>query len=197
MPTIDTINREIARELSAERFDLTADGLYLPRVGALAVGEYWGRVNGGEWRHEGNNRIVTEGYALMLSVSLSQSPKPAGLYLAICSGTTAPADNWTAATYAATASEIVSMTEGHTGATRPVWTPPNSVAIGTIDNYASPAALTIATAGTLTVTGAAMLTNAQRGGTTGALINASLFNAPRTFQNGDKYDLGYRVSLGN
>lgn len=193
----ETIQREIARELSAQRFDVTSDGLYLPRMGAVAVGQYWGRVNGGEWRHEGNNRIVTEGYALMLSVSLSQAPKPAGVYLAICSGGTEPADNWTAATYAATASEIVSMTEGHTGATRPVWTPPNSVSVGSIDNYANPAQLTIATAGTLTMTGAALLTNAQRGGTTGALINASLFNAPRLLQNGDKYDLGYRVTLSN
>ena len=36
MPSIDTINREIARELGAQRFDLTPDGLYLPRMGALA-----------------------------------------------------------------------------------------------------------------------------------------------------------------
>lgn len=188
------LQHEIAREIRAERYDLTPDGLYLPRLGAIASGEYFGRVNGGAWEKEGDNLIVTEGFAHMLNVAFGSTAKTAGCYLAIFSGNTNPAANWTAASFAAIASEIVSMTEGHTGATRPVWTPANTTT-GSIDNMQSVATLTIATASQLNITGAALLTSNQRGGTTGALISASLYASSRTFQNNDTYDLGYRLNL--
>lgn len=190
-----TLQQEAAREIRAERFDITPDGIYLPRIGARAAGEYFGRVNGGAWQKEGDNLIVTEGFAHMLNVTFDTSTaKPAGYYLAIFSGNTAPAANWTAASFAAVASEIVSMTEGHTGATRPVWTPAKTTT-GSIDNMATVASLTIATSSQLNVTGAALLTGSARGGTSGVLISASLYAAPRTFQAGDIYELGYRINL--
>ena len=52
----------------------------------------------------------------------------------------------------------------------------------------------MATSGTLTVTGAALLTSSQRGGTTGVLVSASKFAVARTFQSGDLYELGYRLN---
>lgn len=190
-----TLHQEAVREIRAERFDITPDGLYLPRLGAIAAGEYFGRVNGGAWEKEGDNLIVTEGFAHILNVTFDTSTaKPAGYYLAIFSGNTAPAANWTAASFAAVASEIVSMTEGHTGANRPVWTPAKT-ATGSIDNMTAVASLTIATSSQLNVTGAALLTGSARGGTTGVLVSASLYAAPRTFQAGDIYELGYRINL--
>lgn len=190
-----TLQQEAAREIRAERFDITPEGIYLPRIGARAAGEYFGRVNGGAWQKEGDNIIVTEGFAHLLNVTFDTSTaKPAGYYLAIFSGNTAPAANWTAAAFAAVASEIVSMTEGHTGATRPVWTPAKTTT-GSIDNMAAVASLTIATSSQLNVTGAALLTGSARGGTTGVLVSASLYAAPRTFQAGDIYELGYRINL--
>lgn len=188
------LRNELASELQAERFDLTPAGVYFHRPGVLVGGEYFGRVNGGDWEKEGDNLIVTQGMAYMLNVALGGTAKPAGYFLAISSGATPPAANWTAASHAATASEIVSMTEGHTGATRPAWTPAVTTT-GSIDNMASVAMLTIATAAQLNVTGAALLSNNQRGGTSGVLISASLFAAARTFQNGDTYELGYRVNM--
>ena len=160
-----------------------------------ARGEYFGRVNGGEWVKEGDNLIVLEGLAHILSVAFGATPKPASYHLALFSGAAAPAANWTAATFAAAASEIVSMTEGYTSATRPVWTPPANTATASIDNMAAVASLTIATASQLNVTGAALLTDSGRGATTGKLISATKYPVPRVFQNGDVYDLGYRVSL--
>ena len=190
-----TLQQEAAREIRAERFDITPEGIYLPRIGAIAAGEYFGRVNGGAWQKEGDNLIVTEGFAHLLNVTFDTSTaKPAGYYLAIFSGNTAPAANWTAAAFAAVASEIVSMTEGHTGATRPAWTPAKTTT-GSIDNMATVASLTIATSSQLNVTGAALLTGSARGGTTGVLVSASLYAAPRTFQAGDIYELGYRINL--
>ena len=188
------LRQELAADIAAERFDVTANGIYFPRQGVVANGEYFGRVNGGAWAKEGDNLIPTEGLAHILNVALGTTAKPAGLYLALFSGATAPAANWGAASFAAVASEIVSQTEGYKAATRPVWTPVNTNT-GSIDNLASVASLTIATASQLNVTGAALLTNSTRGGTTGALVSASLYAAPRVFQNGDIYELGYRINL--
>ena len=160
---------------------------------AMPKGEYFERVNGGEWTLI-PNLIVNEGLAHILNVALGTIPKPAGYYLALFSGATAPAANWTASNFASVSSEIVSMTEGYTSATRPAWTPTNT-ATGSIDNMTTVASVTIATATALNVTGAALLTNSTRGGTTGVLVSATKYATTRVFQNGDIYEIGYRLSL--
>lgn len=187
------LKQELSKAIDAELFDVTEEGLYFPRQGVLASGEYFDRVNGGEWTRT-PNMIVTEGLAHILNVALGSSAKPAGYYLALFSGATAPAANWTAASFAAAASEIVSTTEGYTAATRPQWTPTNTSG-NSIDNMTAEASLTIATASQLNVTGAAILTNSTRGGTTGALISATKYAATRVFQAGDVFEVGYRLSL--
>lgn len=189
-----TLRKELAAAIHHENFDVTAEGIFFPKQGVMASGEYFDRINGGDWERT-PNLIVTEGLAHILSVALGATAKPAGYYLALFSGAAAPAANWTAASFAAGASEIVSMTEGYTSPTRPVWTPPASTATNSIDNMAAIASVTMATAGQVNVTGAAMLTNSTRGGTTGKLISATKYAADRVFQNGDTYDIGYRLSL--
>lgn len=191
---MSNLKRELLVELQQDRFDVSEGGIYFPRQGVLATGAYIDRVNGGAWQ-ETPNLIVTEGLAHMLSVAFAQTAKPAGYYLALFSGSASPAANWTASNFASVASEIVSQSEGYTAATRPVWTPPASTATASIDNMSTVASLTIATATSLNVTGAAMLTNNTRGGTTGALISATKYSATRVFQNGDVFEVGYRISL--
>lgn len=171
----------------------TDEGLLLPRQGILVTGEYFLRQNGGEWERV-RNLVTTEGLAHLLNVAFGSTAKPTSYYLALFSGSVSPAANWTAATFAAAAGEVVSMTEGYTAATRPAWTPVNT-STGSIDNMSSVASLTMATAGSLNVTGSAMLTNNVRGGTTGVLISASRYPVARTFQAGDTFDIGYRISL--
>ena len=185
--------QDLNNDLQAGNYEMTEKGIYFPKQGIVARGEYFDRINGGEW-HTTGNLVVNEGLTHLLNVALGSTAKPAGYYLALFSGATAPAANWTAANFASVASEIVSMTEGYTNATRPAWTPANT-STNSIDNFASVASLTIATAATLNVTGAAMLTNSVRGGTTGTLISASKYAAARTFQNGDVYEVGYRLSF--
>jgi len=185
--------QDLNNDLQAGNYEMTEKGIYFPKQGIVARGEYFDRINGGEWQKT-DNLVVNEGLTHLLNVALGSTAKPAGYYLALFSGATAPAANWTAANFASVASEIVSMTEGYTNATRPSWTPANT-STNSIDNFASVASLTIATAATLNVTGAAMLTNSVRGGTTGTLISASKYAAARTFQNGDVYEVGYRLSF--
>lgn len=191
---MSNLKKELLTELQQDRFDVSEAGIYFPRQSVLAKGVYIDRVNNGEWE-ETPNMLVTEGLAHMLSVAFAQTAKPAGYYLALFSGASAPAANWAASNFASVASEIVSQSEGYTAATRPVWTPPASTATSSIDNMSAVASLTIATATSLNVTGAAMLTNNTRGGTTGALISATKYSATRVFQNGDVFEVGYRISL--
>lgn len=189
-----TLRKELAAAIHHENFDVTAEGIFFPKQGVMASGEYFDRINGGDWERT-PNLIVTEGLAHILSVALGATAKPAGYFLALFSGAAAPAANWTAASFAAAASEIVSLTEGYTSPTRPAWTPPASTDTNSIDNMAAIASVTMATAGQVNVSGAAMLTNSTRGGTTGKLISATKYAAGRVFQNGDTYDIGYRLSL--
>ena len=171
------------------------DGSITTNQGVTAKGVYYDRVNGGEWT-ENPNLITNEGLTHMLNVSMGTTPKPAGYFLALFSAAAAPQATWTAASFASTASEIVSSTEGYSGATRPAWTPTNT-ATQSIDNMApsSVAKVTIKTASTLTVQGAAILTNSAKGSTAGVLISASKYAAARSFQDNDTYEIGYRLSL--
>ena len=187
------LRQELAAELRAERFDLTPEGVYFPRQSVLAAGEYFDRVNGGEWART-PNLVVNEGMAHILNVALGATAKPAGYFLALFNGAATPQANWTAAGFAATAGEVVSMSEGYTSPTRPAWTP-GVAATNSIDNMAAVATVTIAATSQINVTGAAMLTSSVRGGTTGVLVSATRYAAERTFQNGDTYDIGYRLSL--
>ncbi len=183
------INAAIAKE----NYDMTDQGIIFPGLSIIAKGEYFDRVNGGEWEIT-PNLVVNEGLAHILNVALGGKAKIANYYLAIFSGATAPAANWTAANFAAVASEIVSLTEGYSQATRPLWSP-SGASSNSIDNMSTAASITIATAGTLNVTGAALLSNATKGGTSGVLVSATKYSTARTFQNGDIYEIGYRLSL--
>ena len=126
---------------------------------------------------------------------INSKAKQAGFYLALFSGATAPAANWTAANFATVANEITSLTEGYASATRPQFVPTSATDQTYIDNLANTARLTIATSSQLNVTGTALLTNSARGGTTGVFISATKYAVARTFQNGDTYDVGYRFAL--
>ena len=179
--------------VSAKDYTSNEDGSITTGQGITAKGEYYDRINGGEWTRT-ENLIPTEGLAHILNVALGTTPKPASYHLALFSAAAQPAANWTAASFASTASEIVSMTEGYSSATRPTWTPANT-ATNSIDNMAAVAKVTMKTASSLTVQGAAMLTNSSKGSTAGALISASKYAAPRIFQDGDTYEIGYRISL--
>lgn len=186
------LRKELQRSLDQEQYDITEGGLYFPRQGVIAKGKYYDRINDGEWSCT-DNLVVSEGLTHILSVALGSTAKPAGYYLALFGGATAPAANWTAATFPSVAQEITSLTEGYADATRPAWAP-GVAANGLISNSVA-ASLTITTATTLSVTGLALLTNNTRGGTSGVLVSATKFASTRSFQNGDVYQIGYELDL--
>ena len=171
------------------------DGSITTDQGITASGMYYDRINGGEWQ-ETPNLITNEGLTHMLNVSMGTTPKPAGYFLALFSAAAQPQATWTASSFASTASEIVSMTEGYAGATRPEWKGVNT-STQAIDNMApaSVAKVVIKTAGQLTVQGAAILTNSAKGSTAGVLVSATKYAAARIFQDNDTYEIGYRLAL--
>ena len=191
----EQLKKELAKAIHNENFDVTESGLYFPTQSVGVKGEYFDRINDGEWMQT-QNLITKEGLVDVLNTYfINSKAKQAGFYLALFSGATAPAANWTAANFATVANEITSLTEGYTSATRPQFVPTSATDQTYIDNLANTARLTIATSSQLNVTGTALLTNSARGGVTGVLISATKYAAARTFQNGDTYDVGYRFAL--
>ena len=187
------LQQVLLKDARNEIFDETEAGIFFPRHGIMLSGEYVDRVNGGEETIT-CNLIPKEALIHVLNVAIGTKAKPAGSYLALFSGAAAPADNWAAANFAATANEITSLTEGYSNATRPEFIPTNADSDKFIDNFNNVARVTIVTTSQLNVTGLALLTNNQRGGTTGVLLSATKYTATRVFQNGDVFDIGYRIT---
>lgn len=177
---------EFKSYLDNHQYEVSDTGIEFPKASVMLFGEYednYGRTP---------NLITTEGLNHILSVALRDGSKLNNFYLAIFSGNYTPTAALTAATFAATATEIVSGTEGYSNATRPQWASA-APASGQIDNYATKAEFNIVTASQVTIYGAALLSDAVKGSTSGVLISAARFASSRTEYNGNVYGLGYRV----
>ena len=74
------LRKELSQALHDEVYDVTEDGIYFPKQGVQASGEYFDRINGGDWQRT-PNLIVEEGLAHILNVALGPKAKPPGYYL--------------------------------------------------------------------------------------------------------------------
>lgn len=177
---------EFKRYLDNHKYEVSDAGIEFPRARVAIFGEY--EDNYGVTP----NLVPTEGLNHILMVALSNTAKLNNFYLALYSGNYTPTDALTAANFAATATEIVSGTEGYSDTTRRAWTPTISAA-GVMDNYSAKATFNIATATQVTIRGAALLSDSVKGSTSGVLISAAKFAQDRVEYNGNEYNLGYRV----
>ncbi len=186
---------EFIAALASHKYERTGDerGLYFPKAKAFISGLYIHDVNGQDERQD-PNLLPDEGLVYLLSVGLNNGAKLAAWYLSIYSGNYTPLAALTAASYPATAAEITSNSEGYTESTRPIWTP-TAPTTPLIDNLANKAAFTIATASSLTVNGAALLSEATKGAVTGKIGSATKFSTARVLYNTDVFNLAYRVTL--
>jgi len=178
--------REFKGYIDNHNYEVSDEGIEFPRAKVLIQGEYedaYGITP---------NLVPTEGLNHILMVALSNTAKLNNFYLALYSGSYTPTSALTAAAFPSTATEIVSGTEGYSNATRPAWTPA-AAAAGQIDSYAAKATFNIATASQVTIRGAALLSSAVKGATTGVLISAARFGNDRIEYDGNSYGLGYRV----
>jgi hypothetical protein len=186
---------EFVAALASHKYERTGDerGLYFPKAKAFISGMYIHDVNGKDERID-PNLLPDEGLMYLLTVGLYNGTKLPTWYLALYAANYTPLANLTAASFPATANEITSNTEGYTEATRPVWTP-SAPSANSIDNLTNKAAFTIATASSLTVNGAALISEQTKGAVTGKLVSATKFSAARTLYNTDVFNLAYRVQL--
>lgn len=169
------------------KYEVSEEGVYFPLARVAIVGEYednYGRTP---------NLIPTEGLNHILMVALSNTAKLNNFYLALFSNNYTPTNTLTAANFAATAGEITSNTEGYSETTRRQWTP-TAAAGGVIDNYTAKAAFSIETATSVTIRGAALLSDNVKGSASGVLISAAKFANDRVEYDGNTYNLGYRVT---
>ena len=183
---------ELSAALAAGDYEQTDGGIIL-LGGAKATGVYFHSVNGQDEQID-SNLLPTEGLTHLLAVALGATAKLPNWYLALYSGAITPTASWTASNFAATASEIVSGTEGYSNATRPAFTA-GTAAAGEINNLAAKASFTIACTTSINVNGAGLLSNSGKGSTAGVLVSASRFAQTRQLYNGDTFELGYRVTL--
>lgn len=192
--------REIGRALAFREYEQTEGGILFPKQGLHVKGDWVFRSfspSGREdWQYAAPNLIVDQGINAILNIALGATAKPAGLYVALYANGVSPAANWTAANFASTAGEITSTTEGYSQATRVQWVP-GTAASGAINNYASAAAFTIECSSSVTINGAALLTNSTRGGTSGTLVSAIRLGAARTEYDGNTYTAEYQVTLSD
>lgn len=186
---------EFARAIAANKFERTGDerGIYVPGAKAFISGTYFHDVNGKDERVD-PNLLPDEGLLYLLSCGLYNGTKLGTWYLGLYAANYTPLPGLTAASFPATASEITSGAEGYSEATRPIWLP-SAPATNAIDNLANKAAFTIVTASSLTVNGAALVSDAAKGAVTGVLASATKFAAARTLYNTDVFNVAYRVQL--
>jgi hypothetical protein len=140
------------------------------------------------------NLVVDQGIMKALAVMFHTDTKIANWYVSMFNGAATPTNALTAANVAATMSEITSLTEGFSNATRPAWTP-SAPAANVISSSASKAVFNIVATTSITATGAFIVSSDTRGGTSGTLWSAARFDAERELFNGETFELGYQTSL--
>ena len=185
--------REFSGYIERGAYDVTDEGIYFPKAGAVASGEYFFDT-GGDRPGVAKNLLTTQALNYLLETGLRDGAAQGAWYLALFSGSYTPTAAITAENFSATAGEITSATEGYTETSRRPWT---SVAVsgGVTDNTAARASFTIATATSLTIRGAALLSDPTKGGTNGVLMSIARFPNDRVEYAGNVFNLGYRVRL--
>lgn len=189
-----TAHDELFRQLDEGRYEMTEGGLLIG--GSLrARGRYHTFIDG-EAVELSDNKIPKEGLIYFLRVGLLGRSQLTNFYMALFSGAVNPADSWTAANFASNANEITSSTEGYSNSTRPQWVPDGTdPADPVIGNLNALATYDIVCSSTLDIAGAAVLSDSEKGGTSGTLISATRFDNVHTVNNGSTFQLGYEIEL--
>ena len=182
------IREEFRRAIRNNRYELTeSNDIYLPIQRVILGG-----IMGNAVRRKGeiicpwefNHNIVTdEGINHMLNVCLHDTSKTATWYNAIHTAG-APATGTTAATYHSTHTETTAYDE----ATRVEWNTAASTA-KSITNSANKSTFTIS--GTVTVTGAAVLSVSTKQSTSGVLLAVASFATSRELADDDELLVTY------
>jgi hypothetical protein len=189
--------REFLGYIAAHKWEHNDEGnIVFPRAKACVHGEYSHAINGEDWRTD-SNLVVTEGLNYLLEAAVTNDVADiTAWYLAPYGTAVPPAAGWTGGNFHTSSGELGTAPEGYDEATRVAWTP-DAVDTGNteVTNDASPAAFTMNTAATVDVNGAGMLSASAKSAGTGTLLSATQFAATRTFNDGDIFNLKYKIDV--
>jgi hypothetical protein len=139
-----------------------------------------------------HNLLTTEGCNALLSCGVAGGTQYGTWYIAPFSGNVTVLDTWTAATFAATATEITAYAEGNRVAF--VESVPASKSA---NNTANPAVFTAATTN-VSIWGVGLLSSATKSSTAGVLLSAAKYSTVRSLPTaGDQLSVKYTITLAN
>lgn len=183
------LKKELARNIRNHAYEETESGMLFPKA-KLAFENYFTLgVNDADFENF-PNLMVDEFRTAALDILFNEATQPTAFYLAPYAGNVTPTSGWTAANFAANATEFTNYTES----TRQAWdtaaaanfeTTSSTFSIFTVDNGAQD-----------TIWGVGVLTVSSKSGTTGLLVAANKgANARSGLVETDKVNIGYTVSL--
>lgn len=184
---------EILRALANHKYDITDTGGILLGAGinAIPMGVFdVDHRRGGDLiaRVAGSNVIPTEGLNHILSAVVAGGSQVLTWYMALFEGNVTPGASLTAATFTGTTTECTAYDES----TRVAFQE-GAAAAGVIDNAANRALFTMNA--TKTVYGGALLSASAKSATTGTLLAAARFAAPRNVVDDDELSVRYTLTL--
>ncbi|MES2488543.1 MAG: hypothetical protein V4607_02040 [Pseudomonadota bacterium] len=183
------VKASLIRKLLQNRYEQMADGgLFLPKERIALRGVFSLSCNGGPVSLHPNT-VVREGRNHMLNVVLHNESQITDWYMALFSGDVTPqGDTWTAANFAAVATEITDYDE----ADRPSFLVGDAID-GVSSNLTNEAAYTMNEVGS--VYGGAIISSSEKGGSTGILLAAARFQNKRDYEPTDNLNVGYEIGL--
>jgi hypothetical protein len=184
---------EVLRALANRKFEPTGNGGILIGAGinAIPMGVFdveHRRMGDMLARVAGSNVIPTEALNHILSVIIAGGAQALTWYTALFEGNVTPGATLTAATFTATTTECTAYDE-----TTRVEFKEGTPTAGVIDNASNRAIFTMNA--TKTVYGGALLTASAKSATTGTLLAAARFSAPRNVVAADELSVRYTLTL--
>lgn len=161
--------RDFARHIRNFNYECSDDGLLI--AGARIQGRLMTAADDGLGERIEDNLLTIEGMNHILGVVLSNTTRVTTWYVAPASANVTYSASWTAANFAANATEI---TTDYSEATRVEFVE-GAASAGAISNIASPATITSASSSPVTIWGVGILSASAKGATTGVLLAASKF----------------------
>lgn len=186
--SVSRIRSEFARAVANHRYEISEAGILFPEQKTLLAGVFEDTLNGGD-RQISPNIIPTEGLNHALDVILHGVAQVSPWYVALFKGTGTPSSSLTAANFASTLTEVTTQ---YSEGTRVAYNEA-AAAGGVTDNDASRAEFTIAASDT--IYGGALLSASTKGSTSGVILCAAKFAAPRAVVSGDTLQVKYTLTL--
>ena len=178
----------IQRAVMDGKFEETEEGLFVPACRSMIRGivQYSKR---GEPVEQTHNLIVDQGLTYLVEAATGGTAQISTWYVAVFTGDVSVQGSWTAANFASNATEFTNYENGN----RPTWEK-GAVATGARDSFSNKAEFKSTVNGAM-IRGAALISSATKGGTTGVLIGATRFNTAKPLDEEEILDVGYGLQI--